>query len=202
MKSDVINHYDSLIDDNNDPVFDPQPLKEYMDKWDGKAFLDALALDGTKSVLEIGVGTGRLALKVAPQCKEYYGIDISPKTIQRAKSNLQELDNVTLLLGDIENYSFDRGFDVVYSSLTFMHIKNKKGVIDKISHLLTQGGRFVLSVDKSQNTVLEYGCRKITIYPDSVENVERCVSHSGMSIIEKTETDFAHIFVIMKNTRV
>ena len=104
------------------------------------------------------------------------------------------------MLGDIEKYSFDRTFDVVYSSLTFMHIKNKKGVIDKISHLLTQGGRFVLSVDKSQNTVLEYGSRKITIYPDSVKNVERCVLHSGMSIIEKIETDFAHIFVIMKNT--
>lgn len=36
MKTDVINHYDSLIDENNDPVFDPQPLKEYMDKWDEK----------------------------------------------------------------------------------------------------------------------------------------------------------------------
>ena len=200
MKSDVINHYDSLIDENNDPVFDPQPLKEYMDKWDGKAFLDALTLDDTKSILEIGVGTGRLALKIAPQCKECYGIDISSKTIKRAKENLQEFDNVTLLLGDIEKYSFVRTFDVVYSSLTFMHIKNKKGVIDKISHLLTQGGRFVLSVDKSQNTVLECGSRKITIYPDSVKNVERCVLHSGMSIIEKIETDFAHIFVIMKNT--
>lgn len=200
MKSDVINHYDSLIDENNDPVFDPQPLKEYMDKWDGKAFLDALTLDDTKSILEIGVGTGRLALKIAPQCKEFYGIDISSKTIKRAKENLQEFDNVTLLLGDIEKYSFDRTFDVVYSSLTFMHIKNKKGVIDKISHLLTQGGRFVLSVNKSQNTVLEYGSRKITIYPDSVKNVERYVLHSGMSIIEKIETDFAHIFVIMKNT--
>ena len=170
-----------------------------MDKWDGKAFLDALALDGTKSVLEIGVGTGRLALKVAPQCKEFFGIDISPKTIQRAKSNLQGLDNVTLLLGDIENYSFGRSFDVVYSSLTFMHIKNKKSVIDKIFHLLAQEGRFVLSVDKSQNTVLEYGSRKIRIYPDSVEKIEKCVLSSGLNIIEKTETDFAHIFVIVKN---
>lgn len=200
MKSDVINHYDSLIDENNDPVFDPQPLKEYMDKWDGKAFLDALTLDDTKSILEIGVGTGRLALRIAPQCKEFYGIDISSKTIERAKENLQEFDNVTLLLGDIEKYSFDRTFDVVYSSLTFMHIKNKKGVIDKISRLLTQGGRFVLSVDKSQNTVLEYGSRKITIYSDSIKNVERCVLLSGMSIIKKIETEFANIFVIMKNT--
>ena len=196
MKSDVINHYDSLIDENNDPVFDPEPLKEYMDKWDGKAFLDALTLDDTKSVLEIGVGTGRLALRIAPRCKEFYGIDISPKTIKKAQENLRAFDNVTLLPGDIEEYPFD----VVYSSLTFMHIKNKKAVIDKISHLLTQGGRFVLSVDKSQNTVLEYGSRKNTVYPDSVKNIEGCVLHSGMSIVERIETDFAHIFVIDKNT--
>lgn len=200
MKTDVINHYDLLIDENNDPVFDPQPLKDYMDKWDGKSFLDALMLDETKTVLEIGIGTGRLALKVAPQCKKFFGIDISPKTIKKAKRNLRKLDNVTLLLGDIEDYSFDRLFDVVYSSLTFMHIKNKNEVIDKISHLLTQNGRFVLSIDKSQSRFLEYGSRKIQIYPDTVENIEKCVLSSGLSIIEISETDFAHILVIVKNT--
>ena len=57
-----------------------------------------------------------------------------------------------------------------------------------------------MSVDKSQNTVLEYGSRKITVYPDSVKNIEGCVLHSGMSIVERIETDFAHIFVIDKNT--
>ena len=28
-------HYDIRIDENNDLVHDPQPLKVYMDKWDG-----------------------------------------------------------------------------------------------------------------------------------------------------------------------
>ena len=27
----VIEHYDKLIDENNDPVYDPKTLKEYMD---------------------------------------------------------------------------------------------------------------------------------------------------------------------------
>lgn len=36
MKNDVINHYDALIDEGNDPFRDPKPLKEYMDRWDGK----------------------------------------------------------------------------------------------------------------------------------------------------------------------
>ena len=62
----VIHHYDSLIDENNDPVQDPKPLRDYMDKWDGKVFIDKMELNNEKSVLEIGVGTGRLPVRVAP----------------------------------------------------------------------------------------------------------------------------------------
>ena len=69
MKTDIITHYDLLIEENNDPVNDPKPLQEYMDKWDGPSFIDALRLDKSKSVLEIGLGTGRIAIKVIPLCK-------------------------------------------------------------------------------------------------------------------------------------
>ena len=85
---DVIEHYNKLIDENNDPARDPQPLKDYMDKWDGQKFIESMQLDKRKFVLEIGVGTGRLAMKVAPNCKSLCGIDISEKTIQRATENL------------------------------------------------------------------------------------------------------------------
>ena len=73
----VIEHYDKLIDENNDPVYDPKTLKEYMDKWDGQTFIDSMRIDETKTVLEIGVGTGRLAVKTVPLCKKFFGIDIS-----------------------------------------------------------------------------------------------------------------------------
>ena len=43
--SDVIRHYDLLIAENNDPVRDPKPLKDYMDKWDGQVFIDKMKLD-------------------------------------------------------------------------------------------------------------------------------------------------------------
>ena len=65
---DVITHYDMLIDENNDPFRDPPVLQDYMSQWDGQAFINSMKLNGTKKVLEIGVGTGRLAKKVAPLC--------------------------------------------------------------------------------------------------------------------------------------
>ena len=96
----VIDHYDTLVYKNNDPVHDPAPLKEYMDKWDGNRFIEDLQLSDDKSVLEIGVGTGRLAIRVASRCAHFIGIDVSPKTIERARENLTDYKNVDLICDD------------------------------------------------------------------------------------------------------
>ena len=146
---DVRRHYDLLIEENNDPVQDPPELRRYMDQWDGELFLEALALDGTQSVLEIGVGTGRLALRTAPMSRRFIGIDLSPKTIVRAGENLASFGNVTLLCGDFLTTAFHDTYDVIYSSLTFMHVAQKEIAIAKLASLLVPGGRMVLSLDKT-----------------------------------------------------
>ena len=193
--SAVSKHYDLLIDENNDPVRDSEPLREYMEKWDGKQFIDSLQLTKEKSVLEIGVGTGRLAVRTAPECRDFFGIDISLKTVKRAKENLKARGNVTLICGDFMSYEFGRKFNVIYSSLTFMHIKDKQAAINKIKSLLNSGGRFVLSMDKNQSDVIEYGTRKIRIYPDRKENIAEYIKQSGMNLIKVFETEFAYIFI-------
>ena len=192
---DVIRHYDLMIDENNDPVRDPEPLREYMDKWDGQQFIDLLQLTKEKSVLEIGVGTGRLAVRVAPECREFCGIDLSPKTVKRAKENLKEQTNVALICGDFMSYEFGRKFDVIYSSLTFMHIRDKQAAINKVRSLLNIGGRFVLSIDKNQSDTIDYGTRKIKIYPDNKEEIVKYITQSGMNLMKVFETDFAFVFI-------
>lgn len=196
--SAVSKHYDLLIEENNDPVRDPEPLREYMDKWDGRQFIDSLKLTKEKSVLEIGVGTGRLAVRVAPECREFCCIDLSPKTVKRAKENLNNQTNVTLVCGDFMSYEFGRKFDVIYSSLTFMHIKDKQASINKVKTLLNISGRFVLSIDKSQSDTIDYGTRKIKIHPDRKEDIAEYINQSGMSLIKVFETEFADIFVAAK----
>ncbi len=193
--TDPIKHYDLLICENNDPVHDPKPLRDYMDKWDGQRFIDELQLSKEKSVLEIGVGTGRLAVRTAPECRELFGIDISPKTIERAKENLSGHSNVSLICGDFTNYKFKRKFDVIYSSLTFMHFEDKKKAINKIRTLLNCGGRFVLSIDKNKSDTIECGTRKIKIYPDKKEDIAKYINESKMNLIKVFETEFAYIFL-------
>lgn len=198
ITDDVIQHYDLLVKENNDPVHDPKPLRDYMDKWDGQAFIDSMELNNNKSVLEIGVGTGRLAIRVAPLCGEFCGIDISPKTIDRAKENLAEYRNIDLICADFLSYKFDRKFDVIYSSLTFMHIEKKQTAINKVATLLKDGGKFVLSIDKSKSEYIDTGTRKIKIYPDTREKTVEFIKAAGLTILNQYDTEFAKIFVARK----
>ena len=192
--SDIIAHYDLLIDENNDPVHDPEPLRSYMDKWDGQPFIDKMHLDNTKSVLEIGVGTGRLALRTAPFCRSFTGIDLSPKTINRAKENLSHLQNTTLICADFTTYDFPHKFDIIYSSLTFMHIQNKQAAITKISSLLNTDGRFLLSINKNSSDFIDMGTRKLKIYPDDPAEILSCLNSANLTLNEQYETGFAIIF--------
>ncbi|MBQ3075860.1 MAG: class I SAM-dependent methyltransferase [Clostridia bacterium] len=195
---DVRTHYDLLIEENNDPVRDPQILRNYMDRWDGEAFLNALNLDESKTVLEIGIGTGRLALRTAPLCKHLTGIDLSPKTVQRAKENLKDHKNLSLICADFNTYAFRETFDVVYSSLTLMHFENKDFFLKKASSLLKTGGIFCLSIDKSQNQYLDMGSRKVRIFPDDPDTLSNLIGNTAMEIRSKLETEAAFIFVCKK----
>lgn len=199
MKNDIVKHYDLLIEENNDPVRDPEPLKRYMDKWDGQIFIDKMQLNEDKAVLEIGVGTGRLAVRVAPLCAQFYGIDISTKTIKRAKENLVNAENVTLICGDFLTHEFSERFDVIYSSLTFMHIEDKQKAVNKAAALLKNGGRFVLSIDKNQREFIDIGISQVKIFPDSVAIITECIKNADLSVLNQFDTEFATIFVARKN---
>ena len=194
----IVEHYNMLIDEYNDPVYDTEPLKKYMDKWDGQVFIDTMKLDKTKTVLEIGVGTGRLALKTIPLCKEFVGIDLSQKTIERAVHNLSHYRNAELICSDFMTYDFCTSFDVIYSSLTFMHIKEKQKSINKVYSLLNSKGYFVLSIDKNQSEYIDYGERKIKIYPDNPDNTKEYFINSGLTLLDCIETEFAYILVGLK----
>ena len=191
-------HYDMLIDEGNDPVHDSDLLQEYMNKWDGNEFIDELQIGKDKRVLEIGVGTGRLAKRVAPLCKVFTGVDISSKTIERAKRNLTELENIELHCADFIKCVFECSFDVIYSSLTFMHIKNKQEALDKIATLLDKNGRFVLSIDKNQSKYIDYGTRMVEIYPDDSNTTKNYIEKSGLQFEKVIETELAFIIVATK----
>ena len=198
MYNNIAEHYNILIEKDNDSYRDPPELQEYMNKWDGKVFIDLLNANKNSNILEIGIGTGRLACKVSPLCNRLCGIDLSHKTIERAKENLNRFRNIDFICDDFMTHKFVSKFDIIYSSLTFMHIKEKQQAINKIYSLLNDNGRFVLSIDKNQDNIIDAGYSKIEIYPDTPPNITNCMNLCGFIIKTICETDFAYIFVAKK----
>lgn len=187
-------HYDALVIEGNDPVYDPEPLRAYMQKWDGSVFMERLALNGTQRVLEVGVGTGRLAVRVAPRCRSFIGVDLSSRTIARARENLAAFSNVRLIEADFLSQAFEGTFDVIFSSLTFMHICEKDAAFRKVYALLAPGGRFVLSIDKNHSEWLECGQRRVRLFPDVPKETENRLKRAGFHVESRDETEFAYIF--------
>ena len=125
-------------------------------------------------------------------------IDISPKTIRRARENLRHCQNITLICDDFTTHVFREKYDVIYSTLTMMHFQDKSLVIGKISALLNDGGLICLSIDKNQSEWLDMGNRRIRIYPDTPERIMALAEQVGLKTKKVVEIENAHIVVLVK----
>lgn len=101
-----------------------------------------------KKVLEVGVGDGIDHLELAKAGAILTGIDITPKSIELTKKNL-EFHNYSsnLLVADAENLPFDdNSFDVVYSFGVLHHTPDTQKAIDEIYRILKTQGKAVISL--------------------------------------------------------
>ncbi len=188
-------HYDLLIAEGNDPVLDPPALADYMNGWDGDALFEALCLRPDSRVLEIGVGTGRLALRALNRgIGSFTGIDLSEATLSAARAHLAVYP-VSFIWGEFPQDAPSGPFDRIYSSLTFLHIEDKRGACEKIASLLAPGGRCVISLDKEQSGVLDMGSRRVRTYPDSPQEIERLFRQAGLCVFPGVELERAHLVI-------
>ena len=109
------------------------------------------------NILDIGCGTGLLSLKFleAAECT-VNGIDLSEDMLNIWKNKIEKsnLSNrVKVQLGDAANLDFeDSTFDIIASTVTLHHVKEKQQAINNFFRLLKPKGRFVigdLDVDTS-----------------------------------------------------
>jgi SAM-dependent methyltransferase len=110
------------------------------------AFVAALAgPDG--SVLELGVGTGRLAVPIAARAGRVVGVDTSRRMLEElARSDVDR--TVTTVHGDMVDDLPDGPFDVVLAAyntvFNLTSAERQQACFDQVAARLAPGGRFVV----------------------------------------------------------
>jgi len=117
-----------------------------------EAVIDRAAIRLGESVLDLGTGTGSVALRVASKVGEtgrVIGNDISQEMLGLAAHKAKELNitNVEFQEGRAESISTeDSSFDVVLASLSLMYVVDRAAAAREIGRVLRPGGRLIAAV--------------------------------------------------------
>jgi SAM-dependent methyltransferase len=143
-------------DETENPMFDPAVIEPTVD------FLAELA-DGGR-VLELGIGTGRIALPLAGRGVEVHGIDLSRAMVARLKAKPGG-DGIPVTIGDFATTRLEATFRLAY--LVFNTISNLTTQTEQVACFrnvadhLEPGGSFVIEVGVPDLRRLPFGERYV-----------------------------------------
>lgn len=128
---------------------------------------------GTAGVLEIGVGTGRIALPLHRRDVRLVGIDLSEPMLRRLIDNAGGTAPFPILVGDATKLPFvDSSYDAVLASHVFHLIPDWRAAADEAVRVLRPGGRLIVdfggAVDAHWHSLMletfrEHGVERVRI---------------------------------------
>jgi len=154
----IAQHYDA----DSSEMFDPAVVGPTVD------FLADLARGG--SALELGIGTGRIALPLSERGVDVHGIDLSPDMVARLTAK-PGAEAIGVTVGDFASTRVDGSFSLAY--LVFNTIENLTTQEEQVecfcnvARHLEDGGCFVVEVEVPQIRRLPPGdtVRAFTVTP-------------------------------------
>ena len=146
----------SLAFDRAAPLYDatrgyPPEVAEQI----GAAIIKAADAQPDTRFLEIGVGTGRIALPIALHGYDYTGVDISAPMVDRLRAKVAKLQQaetsaaapplrLQLVMADMTALPFpDASFDVVGAVHVFHLVRAWRQAVDEVLRVLRPGGVFL-----------------------------------------------------------
>jgi SAM-dependent methyltransferase len=139
-------------DETSDDMFEPAVVNATVD------FLAELAGDG--AALELGIGTGRVALPLAARGVAVHGIDLSEAMVARLRKKPGG-ERIPVTIGDFATARVDGEFSLAY--LVYNTINNlttqdaQIACFENVAEHLRSGGRFVIEVGVPSLQRLPFG---------------------------------------------
>jgi SAM-dependent methyltransferase len=164
-------------DDPSDELFQPAAIEPVVD------FLAAFAGDG--AAIELGIGTGRIALPLAERGVEVHGIDLSSAMVARLRAKPGG-DRIPVAIGDFATARSEGAFSLAY--LVFNTINNlttqdaQVACFENVAAHLEPGGHFVIEVGVPQLQRLPPGetVRPFSLTPTHLGFDEFDVANQGL----------------------
>ncbi len=107
------------------------------------------AAAGGHKVLELAVGTGRVAIAVAKAGVQVVGLDQSPAMLEVAHGKAGDLANLRLVQGDMVDFDLGETFGLVYiparSFLLLATVAQQKSCLARVHKHLAPGGKLALN---------------------------------------------------------
>jgi SAM-dependent methyltransferase len=145
---EVAAHYDD----------DPEPMVDGTPVADAARVLADLARGGR--VLELAIGTGRVALPLAARGVEVHGIELSNAMVARLRAKRSGA-SIPVAIGDMTSTRVDGSFSLVYLVFnTIMNVTTQAGqvaVFRNAAAHLAPGGRFLIECGVPDLRRLPYG---------------------------------------------
>ena len=130
------------------PLFDPVARVTTRERTFKRRLLDTAQVKAGEAVLDLGCGTGTLAIAQKQRCAgaRVVGLDADPKVLARAheKAAAESVDVEFVEALSTELPFPDVSFDVVLSTLFFHHLDpaTKRDTVAEVRRVLVPGGRF------------------------------------------------------------
>jgi len=145
-KKDVIAFFDRCA-----PTWDEGLIKN--DVIIGK-ILDNAEVGAGMDVLDVACGTGVMFdYYLQRDVASVTGIDISPEMAKIAAGKYENIPNVQVICGDVEEYPFGRKFDRIVVYNAFPHFPYPKRLVKILAGLLKEGGRLTVAHGQSREAI-------------------------------------------------
>ena len=177
--------------------------EKYLNSFEDGQVLKILGDVKGKKVLDVGAGTGRLAVKLSEAGAIVTALDLSEKMLEILKRKNRKIE---VVFGDAENLDFvDGNFDIVVGAFLIVHLKNPSIFFKEVYRVLKPNGVFlVTNINQKEPPEVETEDNNIKIvsYYHQPENLKEKLEELAFEVEEKViSTSEVWINQILKCTK-